>query len=187
MGYSERTKEVLRGGGVVVLGTDTIYGVVGTALNQNTVERIYELRKRDKGKPMIVLISSMEDLRIFGIKPNETEKDILSELWPGGVSVILPFINPKFEYLSRGGGTLAFRVPGNEALRQMLHEIGPVVAPSANVEGKKSAETISEAEAYFGADVDFYEDAGRLEGESSTLVAIEAGRLKVVREGAVKI
>jgi len=187
MEYSERTKDLLRSGGVVVLGTDTIYGVVGTALNEDTVMRIYDIRKRDKDKPMVILISSADDLRVFGIKPNDVEKEILDEVWPGKVSVILPFINPKFEYLSRGIGSLAFRVPDNEPLRHMLNEIGPVVAPSANTEGKEPAKTISEAEAYFGADVDFYEDAGRLLSEPSTLIAIEGGKPKVVREGAVKI
>ncbi len=90
-------------------------------------------------------------------------------------------------HLHRGSGTLAFRVPDNAKLRELLNETGPLIAPSANTENNPPAETIEEAQAYFGDSVDVYEDAGTLHGNPSTLIKIEHGRVIILRKGAVEI
>lgn len=176
--------DLLKQGGVGVLGTDTIYGLVGRALQPETVERIYELRGRDPGKPMIVLIGSLDDLSLFQIKLKNNERKILSKLWPGKVSVILPCPNHEFEYLHRGTETLAFRLPQKEELINVLRETGPLAVPSANPEGLAPAKTIEEAKSYFGDKVDFYLDEGWLEGLPSTLVTLENGKMVIKRKGA---
>ena len=93
----------------------------------------------------------------------------------------------KFEYLHRGTKTLAFRIPKAAWLRKLLQETGPLIAPSANFEGEPPALTIRAAKKYFGENVDFYADAGRLVSKPSTLIKIERGKVTVLREGAVKI
>jgi L-threonylcarbamoyladenylate synthase len=186
-----RLYEVLAGtlkkGGVGVMPTDTIYGIVGSALNKKTVERIYRLRKRNTKKPMIVLVSSQSDLRLFGATTTPAIKKLLKKLWPGKVSVIMPCPSKKFSYLHRGSGTIAFRLPKAAMVRGILKITGPLVAPSANFEGKPAARTIKEAKRYFKDRVDFYADAGRLVSQPSTLVTIKNGSLIVLRKGAVKV
>lgn len=169
-----------------MLGTDTIYGLVGSALLPETVERIYRLQGRDPKKPMIILISSLQDLDIFKIEIDDNLQQALSKLWPGKVSVILPCPNFKFKYLHRDTKTLAFRLPQKEELINLLRETGPLVAPSANLEGKEPAKAIEEARVYFRDQVDFYLDEGRVEGLPSTLVAIEKGKCMVKRNGAIR-
>jgi len=186
---------ILLSGGIGVFPTDTLYGVVGSALNKKTIERIYKLRKRDLKKPMIILISSFNDLKIFGIKLNEKQKNILKNLWPGKVSVVLDCPLKKFDYLHRGMKTLALRLPAGEAgfpkdekLIKILKKTGPVVAPSANIVGDKPAETHKEAKKYFGDKVDFYVDKGKLKSKPSTLIQLSKnGEIKILRQGAVKI
>lgn len=179
---------ILSSGGIGILPTDTLYGVVGSALNEKTVERIYDLRKRDSDKPMIILVSSFDDLDIFGIMLSEKQKNKLSRLWPGKVSVILKCRSEKFSYLHKGGGTLAFRMPNDYFLNCILKKTGPLVAPSANVEGFAPAEKLEEAKKYFKDDVDFYVDAGTLESKPSTLVCLdEGGCLEILRQGAAQI
>ena len=92
----------------------------------------------------------------------------------------------KFKHLHRGTGTLAFRVPKPAWLRKLLQETGPLIAPSANFEGEPPALTIRAAKKYFGENVDFYADAGRLASKPSTLIKVEKGNVIVLREGAVK-
>jgi len=179
--------QMLQSGGVGVIPTDTIYGIVGSALDFEIVQRIYKLRKRNLQKPMIILIANMDDLAFFGIQPNIKTKRILKKLWPGKVSVIMPCKLKEFEYLHRGTKQLAFRLPKLKWLRALLEETGPLVAPSANFEGEPSAKTIREAKKYFGRKIEFYVDAGKLESKPSTLVKIEKGKLQVLREGAVKV
>jgi L-threonylcarbamoyladenylate synthase len=82
---------------------------------------------------------------------------------------------------------LAFRLPADEELRAFLRETGPLIAPSANPEGKSPATTIAEARTYFGEMVDSYQEAGILSGAPSTLVTIEEGKIRILREGSVTI
>lgn len=178
---------ILSAGGVGVLPTDTLYGIVGSALNKKTVERIYRLRKRNLKKPMIILLGSLSDLALFGIALNKKERALARHVWPGKVSVILPCAAKKFTYLHRGTKTLAFRMPEPAWLRALLKKTGPLVAPSANIEGEPPAKTIAEAKKYFGARVEFYANAGRRVSQPSTIIALERGNIKVLRAGAVKI
>ncbi len=188
-----KSAEILKNGGIGVIPTDTIYGIVGSALNKKTVERIYELRKRNLKKPMIILISSINDLKLFGINIDLKTKKILSKIWPNKVSVVISCKNSMFSYLHRGTGSLAFRLPArlpgprNKKLVGFLKKIGPLVAPSANWEGSEYSKTIKEAQGYFGAKVNFYVDAGTKRSLPSTLIEIRNSKVMVLREGAVKL
>lgn len=172
----------LQQGGVGVLPTDTIYGLVGSALLSETVERIYELRRRDPKKPMIVLISGIQDLEQFGIVLSAKLIEQLKKYWPGPYSIILPTIDEQFEYLHRGSDRIAFRVPDKPELLLLLEQTGPLVAPSANMEGMPPARTIPEARRYFGTDIEFYIDEGELDQKASTLLEIDGDAVRIIRE-----
>lgn len=184
--------DILKSGGIGVLPTDTIYGLVGSALNKKTVERIYKVKRKSKEKKFIILISSLRDLKQFGIKLDKNTNKYLKQIWPNKVSVILPCLNKKFYYLHRGSNSLAFRLPTKKTLLNLIQKTGPLVAPSANLEGKPHAKTIKEAIKYFGSRVypergrmaDFYVDGGRIIGKPSTLISIIDGRVVVLRKGS---
>lgn len=180
---------LLKEGVVAVMPTDTIYGICGIALDRKVVETIYRLRKRSPQKPMIILISDFEDLRIFGVKSNKKGLEVLKKVWPGPVSVILDIFDKnkirEFSYLHRGTKTLSFRLPKPGWLRDILKISGPLVAPSANWEGHEPAKTISEAKKYFGKNVIYY-DAGRIEGQPSTLIKLANGEIEILRKGNAK-
>jgi L-threonylcarbamoyladenylate synthase len=170
--------EVLKRGGVAVMPTDTILGIVGSALKRRTVERIYRVRKRNPKRPLIILISSVRDLAKFGIRLDARIKTFLNQVWPGPVSVILPLPAgrqgaKKFRYLHRGTKTLAFRVPKPKALRALLAKTGPLVAPSANLEGEPPARTVGEAIRYFGDKVDVYASGKPKRHTPSLLIEIK--------------
>lgn len=167
--------------------TDTIYGIVGSALNPETVEKIYSLRKRSLNKPFIILISSLDGLKQFNVNLTEKQQEFLQKHWPNPLSVILPCNEEKFSYLHRGTYSLAFRMPKDEKLLGILKKVGPLVAPSANVAGGKPAETIDEAKKYFGEKVSFYM-TGKINLKPSTLIQLsEQGNAAVLREGSFKL
>ncbi len=171
---------------VGVILTDTIYGLVAPALSKKAVERIYRLKGRDRKKPFIVLVSGDRDLKTFGIRLTGPEKKRLCAMWSARpTSIILPVPLKKFAYLHRGTNSIAFRMPGTKkgaSLRRLLRSTGPLVAPSANPEGEQPAGSILEAEAYFGAKVDFYVDGGKKRGKPSRLVDITAEGPKTLRK-----
>lgn len=180
--------ELLKLGKIGVMPTDTIYGIVGSALNPETVETIYALRKRSSGKPFIILISSIIDLQKFGVKLTKEQKEFLKKNWPNPLSVILPVENKELKYLHRGKNSLGFRMPKDENLLEMLKQTGPLVAPSANIEGEKPAETIEEAKKYFGDRIGFYIDGGKLKLIPSTVVQLSEGGIPtVLRQGNYRV
>lgn len=182
------TAPILKLGGIGVVPTDTLYGLVGSALNAETVERIYHVRRRDLKKPLIVLISSLNDLKKFGIKLTLLQEKKLKEFWPGKVSVIFEYKGKKFQHLHRGKNSIAFRFPYDFELLNLLKKVGPLVAPSANRAGDEPATNFKEARAYFTDEVDFYVDGGKLKSKPSTLIEMnKKGEITVLREGAVKI
>lgn len=174
--------ESIQEGGVGILPTDTLYGLVGSALLPDTIDRIYQLKRRDKNKPLIVLISDIEQMEQFGIELSERLIEQLGSYWPGAYSIILPTIDDQFEYLSRNTDTIAFRLPDNDELRDLIRETGPIVAPSANIEGHTPATTVEEARKYFGTDVDFYVDGGELVGKPSTLLEFDGEEVNILRD-----
>jgi L-threonylcarbamoyladenylate synthase len=187
MKADKRIINIIKSGGVGVLPTDTLYGLVGSAMDKKTVARIYRLKKRTPKKPCIILISKINDLKKFSVKINKTEKAILERLWPGKVSVVLPCPERKFFYLHRGTNSLAFRLPAKKSLLALLKKTGPLLAPSANLESFPPAKNLAAAKKYFGDGVDFYIGGEKLESKPSTLITLKNGALKVLRTGAVKI
>lgn len=179
---------ILKNGGVGVLPTDTLYGVVVSAMIKNAVARLYSLRRKTRSKPFIILVSDTSMLRRFGVQLGDAERLFLKKVWPGPVSVILTVHSNRFAYLHHGTNTLAFRLPAQNDLRAFLKKTGPLLAPSANPEGLSPATTIREAKAYFGDEVDFYVAAKRrLSGSPSTIVSFKGGSVRVLRKGAGKI
>lgn len=183
-----KTAKLLKNGQIGVLPTDTVYGLVGSALQSKAVERIYQLRKRDLKKPLIILINSWRDLSLFGIELNIERKKILQKIWPGQVSVVLDCDLEKLAYLHRGNNTLAFRVPKVFWLRWLLRKSGPLVAPSANRQGEPVATSLFVARKYFGDQADFYVEGGYLNSLPSTIIRLEEnGEWEMIRPGVGKV
>ena len=184
--YRAHTKEAqqLAQGMVGVIPTDTLYGLVASAHNVAAVERVYALKNRDATKSCIVLIDSMERLSEFGIELTDTVRSQLVQFWPGPVSVVIPVTATTHAHVVRGNGSIAFRLPSDERVLELLRVSGPLIAPSANPEGLSPATTIDEAREYFGAAVDVYIDGGVREGAPSRLISVLSdGTVVTLRAG----
>jgi len=184
--------ESLEKGGIGVLPTDTIYGLACSAFDRDAVEKIYDLKKRNKNKPPVILIGSVDDLKKMDIEVSEEiVRKIMKEFWPGKVSIILPLFCPsdnrelgevsKFDYLHRGLKTLAIRFPDKPELIELLKKTGPLVTSSVNLEGKMPAKNIKEAMSYFGEKVDFYVDEGEIGSTPSAIIALKDGEIIKIR------
>jgi len=184
-----KVQNILKNDGVVVIPTDTLYGIIARAQSKKAIERIYKIKGRDENKPFIVLISSFKDLDIFGVKIDKDQAKFLKKIWPGKVSVILPCELPEWDYIHRATKTIAFRMISkkNIHLLNLIKNIGPLVAPSANTQGEQPAETISKAKEYFEDNVDYYINKGKRISEPSTLISIIDKEIKILRQGKVKI
>lgn len=168
--HDARLASLLKRGGIAVVRTDTLYGLVARADDEAAVERIYAVKHRDPTKGFIVLVA---DEWMLYDRPPMADEPVISTMWPGPVSVVLPSPSaPK--WLQRAGDTIAYRCPADAELRTLLARTGPLVAPSANPEGSPPAATIDEAITYFGDSVDAYVDSGTVPSDTppSQLIVI---------------
>lgn len=185
--FDDRIIEEVKRGQLAVVPTDTIYGVVCSALNAEAVERTYRVCKRDLDKPFIVSIASIEDLKLFGIEIEEQTRQQTRSFWPGEVSVVFECKQKEYRYLHRELGSIAFRLSGDQEYTDFLKRTGPLATTSANPQGSPQANSIKEAKAYFEDEIFMYVDKGIRESRASTLVKIDGDSVEVLRQGSVRI
>lgn len=147
--------DLLEGGKIAIIRTDTLYGIVAQADDEQAVERIFTVKTRDRDKPLIVLVARPEDA-YDGAK-------VIAKYTDGEHPTTIIVDSPHAPlYLRHADGTVGYRVPTDENLRSLLIDTGPCVAPSANPQGLPPARNIAEARTYFGDKIDHYEDGGEV-------------------------
>ncbi len=189
-----QTAEVLKKGGVVIIPTDTVYGFSGIVDLKNanthleTDAKIRTIKGRAETKPLIQLIAKPEDIRLY------TNDDIPSSLlgkWPGALTIIVHIKDdaPLATTAIPESRTVAFRCPGDEWLRKIIEECGaPIFSTSVNRSGQPVLDTTKGITTEFENEVDLIIDDGDKKGAlPSTLVTIENGNVKVLRQGSVEV
>lgn len=177
--------QLLQAGGVGVLPTDTVYGLVACASSPAAVAKLYTTKFRDS-PPGTMIGASSDDFVALGF-PKESLQQV-AHMWPAPLSVVLD-ASDVAPYLKQQRTSLPVRVPAVTALAGLLHQTGPLMTTSANAHDEPTSTTIAMAKAYFGESIDFCVDGGDLSGRpSSTIIRVGADNaITVLREGAFKI
>lgn len=172
-----RVSEALTSANLVVLRTDTIYGIVAAATDCRAMERLYHAKHRPANESCIILVADISD--IPGLTPTQRQHYLqLNAERP--TSIIVPARNA-FLHTTHQNGTLAFRlVTGN--LAGLIHQTGPILAPSANPAGMPPAKNITEAINYFGGMVSVYVDGGEVTSlVASRIIKLQADDIVTIR------
>jgi len=172
---------LLREGCVVLLPTDTIYGLHAVATNPDAVARISELKGREETKPFIVLAASMEQLQDLGISAAPELLETLDSIWPAPLTAILPLASPI--PASSGASTLAVRIPALEWLRELAARSGPLVSTSANRSGEPPATSPQTLSHDLQERLDAIVDGGTRDGEPSAVLDLTGDEPRFIREG----
>ena len=190
----KETTATLRKGGIVIIPTDTVYGFSGivdlkTAASQfETDAKIRAIKGRSETKPLIQLLARPEDLRLY---TDDIIPDSLLSKWPGALTIIVHIKkdSPLAASAIPESSTVAFRCPGDEWLRKIISECGaPVFSTSVNRSGQPVLDTISEIKKEFGSEANLIIDDGDKKGAlPSTLVTLEKGEIKILRQGSVEL
>lgn len=171
----------VEGGGVVLLPTDTIYGLHAAARHAGAVDRIAAMKGRDEAKPFIVLAASVEQFPSIGVTAPEETIAALAEIWPAPLTAILPLREPIAA--SRGATTLAIRIPALDWLRELAARTGPLVSTSANRSGEPPVLDPSELARDLQLALDAVVDAGPLPGVPSAILDLSGDEPRFIREG----
>jgi tRNA threonylcarbamoyl adenosine modification protein (Sua5/YciO/YrdC/YwlC family) len=177
-------------GDLVVLPTDTVYGVAADAFNPGAVQKLLDAKGRTRQSPPPVLIPGIPTLDALAESVPDEVRELVKAYWPGGLTVILPAQSSLVWDLGETRGTVALRMPSNRLALELLSETGPLAVSSANLTGQPAASTAQEAEAMLGDAVSVYLDGGPGGTVPSTIVDATAlglpeGRLRIVRDGAI--
>lgn len=178
----------LEKGGLVVLPTDTVYGIGADAFNPQAVGRLLAAKGRGRQMPPPVLVSGLAVMDALAVEIRPEVRALVERFWPGALTVILR-AQPSLDWdLGEGGGTVALRMPDNAVALALLERWGPLAVTSANVTGQPPAQDVGAAEGYFGAAVPVYVDGGPTPGGvASTIVDATGDTMRVVREGVIPV
>ena len=172
-------------GGLVVFPTETLYGLGADASNPAALQHLVDLKGREAGKPILVLISDIAMLNTLVTEIPPLAARLMRRFWPGPLTLVLPAQPSVSEILTGGGDGIGVRLSSHPIATALVRALGrPVTAPSANPAGQPAPVELQQARAYFGDRVDDYLDGGRLHGAPSTVADVR-GELQVIREGAI--
>lgn len=182
-------KQAIGRAGLIVLPTDTVYGIGCDAFSAFAVEALLKAKGRGRQSPPPVLIPSLDTLRALADNPPVVAFTLAEKFWPGALTMILRAQSSLSWDLGETKGTVALRIPNNEVTLALLKEVGPLAVSSANLTAQPAALNIDDAEQYFGDKVAVYLNGGvASSSKPSTIVDLtEAGKVKVVRLGAVSL
>lgn len=185
----EAAVSALRDGALVVLPTDTVYGVAADAFDAMAVARLLEAKGRGRDMPPPVLIADPATLdALVAERPPAWLQTMLEDLWPGPLTVVFR-AQPSLTWdLGETHGTVAVRVPADERTRAVLRQSGPSAVSSANLSGRPAATSVDEAEAMLGESVRVYLDGGPSAGSTpSTILDVTGPVPRVLRQGAIEL
>lgn len=158
-------------GKVIVLPTDTVYGIAANPFDEDAIGGLLAAKKRDTTMPPPVLIAEPSMLRALTGAVPAGARALSKKFWPGALTLILKEQKSVGLHLGETAGTVAIRVPDHDATRELLRRTGPLGVSSANITGSDPATTVEEAEAQLGESVSVYLDGGSIPGPTpSTIV-----------------
>jgi L-threonylcarbamoyladenylate synthase len=176
----------VRGGDLVVLPTDTVYGLGCDAFSATAVRLLLAAKRRGPDMPVPVLVGSWSTIDGLVLGVPRSARDLIEAFWPGGLSLVLPHAPSLAWDLGSTKGTVMLRMPLHPVALELLRDVGPMAVSSANVSGSAPATTANEAQNQLGDSVTVYLDGGPSgEPVASTIVDLTGDEPRILRAGAV--
>lgn len=185
----KKINETLCNGGVIAYVTDTVWGLGALPNCENSVKKIYDIKKREAQKPLILMSNSIENLKPYVKEIGSKAQELIDKYFPGALTLVLNKTEKASDYLTSGFDTVGIRIPDNEVFKEICEAIeGHVLATtSANLSHEPSAKTYAQAVQNMQGKADLIiEDFGQVaKGLESTVVLIQDDNCKILRQGAV--
>ncbi len=181
----QKAVEVLKAGGIILLPTETVYGIAVDASNNSAMEKIYKLKAREALKPLQIMVKDIERAKKLAVFNDGAEK-LAKKFWPGALTIILKYKKDAgLAKFNKVDDTIGLRIPDHKVALEILEAFGkPLAVSSANISGQEPAIEHDKA-AYSLNGIDLLIDGGISKvGVSSTVVSLVDG-IKILREGSI--
>ncbi len=186
----EKISSILQNSGVVAYPTDTVWGLGANPLDEEAVKKIYDLKKRDGNKPLILMSSDFEHIKPFIEKLSLEEERIIKAYWPGALTLIVQKSKLTGDFITSGLSTVGIRIPDHPVFAQVANcsPCKVLATTSANLSTQPSALKREDVIKYFDTNVNFVTDdfGYYAENKESTIIKYEKG-WHVLRQGVIKI
>ncbi|MBF0581039.1 MULTISPECIES: L-threonylcarbamoyladenylate synthase [Corynebacterium] len=178
-------ESAVKGGRLVVIPTDTVYGIGCDAFDNQAVEALLRAKHRGPDMPVPVLVGSWNTVQGLVRDYSFNMRRLVEAFWPGGLSVVVHQAPSLPWNLGDTRGTVMLRMPMHPVALELLDKTGPMAVSSANISGQPPATTVDMAMEQLGETVGVYVDGGEATiGEASTIVDLSSGKPRILREGA---
>lgn len=181
----DKLRTILENGGAVILPTETVYGLFAQALNEDAVNRVYQLKQRPRDKAMNLNVSNLNDIYFFSQNTPFFLEKLYNRFMPGPLTIILKANEKVPFWVNSGLDTVGFRLPNHEQTLRLISETGPLIGPSANISGNESGKKFSDIQAQFSVDLPGIEDDQALTGIDSTILDLSGQKARILRQGAI--
>ncbi|BBX01281.1 threonylcarbamoyl-AMP synthase [Mycolicibacterium moriokaense] len=178
----------VKGGSLVVMPTDTVYGIGADAFDREAVSALLSAKGRGRDMPVPVLVGSWHTIEGLVYSVPDTVRELIRAFWPGALSLVVRQA-PSLQWdLGDAQGTVMVRMPLHPVAIELLREVGPMAVSSANISGRPAAVTAQEARDQLGDLVEVYLDSGPSQQQAaSTILDLTGAQPRVLRQGPVTV
>ena len=180
----DATGKALRRGGVVLLPTDTVYGLACSPLHPPALDAVFDLKARPRDRRLPIIVTGAPPPGELGLRWSDAADRLARAFWPGALTIAVGVERPEVDWLD-GRVEVALRAPASDLARGLATDVGPYLMTSANLHGRDTPATLESALAGLRGEPDVAIDGGSLSVVSSTLVNVNLPRPVIEREGAV--
>jgi len=175
----------LKNGQVIVYPTDTLYGLGADIFNDSAVNKVFEIKKREKNLPLSVAVANIKELEKIAFIDDKS-RCLIKTFLPGKLTIVLKKKNIVSNLVTGGQDKVAIRIPENKIALDLLTNFGPITATSANIHDKKPPVNISDINIHLKlSDITVYIDDGKLDGKPSTIIDMTEKPFKIIRKGTI--
>lgn len=180
--------EILRKGGIIAYPTETFYGLGVDVTNEAAIKRLFDVKRRDYGNPVAVIVSDRDMLDSIVEAVSEKAKVLMDVFWPGPLTILYRTNEKISKQLTTNTGKIGIRVSSHPVASALVKELGrPLTTTSANLSGFPPSLNARHLKNYFGGKIDGIIDSGQLAPSGgSTVVDVTEDKLAIIREGVIK-
>ena len=183
---ADRARRVLEKSGLIALPTESFYGLAACPFDEQALARLWRVKGRSEGKPILVLIGDASQLRPFVRSTPPAAAVLMNAFWPGPLTIVFPAAAGLSDSVTAGTGSIGIRLSAWHPLQDLLCRVGPTTGTSANREGAAPPTTAEEVQHSLGDELDLIIDAGPTPGGLPSTVIDIQGPIRIIRNGMIE-
>lgn len=169
---------------LAIVPTDTVYGIIGDALDEVVVHKVFEAKNRDYSKPLILMVSDINMLNKYVLEINELEQHLIDRFWPGKLTILFKKKELISDLITSGSELVGIRLPDNKDLMHLIKKLDkPIISTSCNISTRDVITNVNLIEKELLDKIAYVCDCGNMSDVSSTIVQVIDNKIKILREG----